>query len=113
MTGTICINDDLEFDLSQGELARVAQALRQHTAAADARVMRELFWPMEEGGLDFLLADALDAAEFAVFATVVQRSHEHARRIDTASLPLWEKLLAAVHADRRYAANMPAFSAAA
>lgn len=102
MTGTIYINTDHEFDLSQGELARVAERLRAHTAAADTRVMRELFWPMDEGGMQLLLVDELDADEFAVFSAVVHRSHEQARLADTGSLPLWEKLLAAVHADARY-----------
>jgi hypothetical protein len=101
MTATICINGDHEIDLSSHELASVAEAMRAHTAAGEARVMREVLWPMDEGGLTLLLADELDGREFAVFAGVVQRSHEQARRGDGATFALWDRLLAAVRADAR------------
>ena len=103
MTGTICISGDHEIDLSPIELAGVADSLREHTGAADLRVMREVFWPMDEGGMSFMLADELDAAEFAVFANVVRRSHEQARSGGSASFGLWEQLLAAVRVDVRSA----------
>ena len=101
MTGTICISDDHEIDLSPIELASVADSLRAHTGVAEARVMRELFWPMDEGGIACMLADELDAAEFTVFAGVVRRAHEQARRTGAAAFALWERLLAAVSADSR------------
>ncbi len=101
MTGTICISGDHEFDLSPLELAGVAEGLRAHTGAADKRVMREVLWPMEEGGIACMLADELDAAEFAVFAGVVRRAHEQARRTGAAAFALWERLLAAVRMDAR------------
>ena len=101
MTGTICISDDHEIDLSPIELAGVADSLRAHTGAAEVRVMRELFWPMDEGGIACMLADELDAAEFEVFAAVVRRAHEAARNTGVAAFALWERLLAAVQSDLR------------
>ena len=105
MTGTICISGDHEFDLSPIELAGVADSLREHTAPAEARVMREVFWPMDEGGFACMLADELDAAEFAVFAGVVRRAHAQARRTGAAAFALWERLFDAVHADARCGAT--------
>jgi hypothetical protein len=103
MDASICINDDREFDVTPGELGLVAGALRAHTGAAEARVMREVFWPMDEGGCSCLLVDALDAAEFAVFAEVLRRAYEQARLAAAAGFALWEELLAAVRADVRLA----------
>jgi len=104
MTGTICINDDHEIDLSQPELASVAASLRRNSEAADAAVMREVFWPMDEAGMTFLLADELDTGEFAVFAGVVHRAYDQTLRSEAGSLALWERLLVAVRDDPRFGA---------
>ena len=101
MTGTICISGDHEIDLSPIELAGVADGLRQHAGAGDRRVVRELLWPMDEGGIACMLADELDAAEFALFAGIVRRAHAQARRTGAAAFALWEWLFDAVHADAR------------
>ena len=104
MAGAIFISKELRLPVSTSQFDYFVKHLEDAFLSDEQDIRKEVFRPFEEGGMDFITAEALDVGAFGKFCAAVSRAYQSARSKEAFPVyqPLWEDLQKRIRADIRF-----------
>ncbi len=93
----------LRLPVSTRQFDYFVERLRGAFLPEEQHVREVVFHSLDEGGMDFISAEALNESEFTTLCSAVERAHQGARSEEAFPVyqPLWDELLTKIHADPR------------
>ena len=104
MAGAIFISKELRLPVSTSQFDYLVKHLADAFLSDEQDIREEVFRPFEEGGMDFITAEALNVGAFAKFCAAATRAYQIARSEEVFPVyeQLWEDLQKLIRADIRF-----------
>ncbi len=104
MAGSIIVSKELRFPVSSLQFDYLAERIRAGFDFEGQAYLKEIYSPMDEGGMDFISVKNENEAAFKSFVLAVLKAKEAASTEDSYATfgGLWEGLLAKIRLDERY-----------
>ena len=104
MAGSIFLSKELRLPVSTQQFGYLVERIRPAFDTDEQEHLREIYSPMDEGGMNFISAEHEGEAGFkALFYAVVKANSIAASEDNYGSFaPLWSDLLAKIRVDPRF-----------
>lgn len=104
MAGFILLSEGLLISLSSVQFDYLTERIRSEFLQEDAECMKKIFFPHDEGGMNFISADNQSEICFRAFADAAFKAHSKAQTEDLYKdfYPAWNNLLNLIRQDPRF-----------
>jgi hypothetical protein len=104
MAGTILINDKVGIAMSGVQFDHLVEAIRPYLREKSSTLVDEVYNPLDEGGMDFIFVESLNADEFKLFCDATSSAFDAEVKANprTEFQNVWNEVLRNLTSDPRH-----------